>query len=72
MGVKGKKSRRNNKKKTTGRAHTASTLFRNYKSRGMNDERAIEFVAIGLAATQTEVAKMLKSTEIEISPDPPD
>ena len=59
MGVEERKKtkKQTKKKRATGRELTAATLFRTYKSKGMNDERAIEFVAIGLAITQGEVAR---------------
>ncbi len=69
MGVKGqKKSGRNNKKRATAKSRTASALFSSYKARGMDDDRAIEFVAIALAITQTEVVKMLQTNVTEIKP----
>ena len=53
------------KKRVTGRELTASTLFKTYKAKGMNDERAIEFVAVGLAITKSEVIKILKCAELD-------
>lgn len=53
------------KKRATGRELTASTLFKTYKAKGMNDERAIEFVAVGLAITQSEVIKILKCAKLD-------
>ncbi len=67
MGVEEKKAtkKKTKKKRQTGRELTASTLFKAYTAKGMDDERAIKFVAIGLAITEIEVAKILKPGELE-------
>ena len=67
MGVEEKKAtkKKTKKKRQTGRELTASTLFKAYTAKGMDDERAIKFVAIGLAITEIEVAKILKPDELE-------
>ena len=67
IGVEEKKTtrKRTKKKRQTAKELTASTLFKAYTSKGMNDERAMRFVAIGLAINESEVAKILKSSKIE-------
>ena len=66
MGVEEKTAakKRTKKKRKTGRELTASTLFKAYTAKGMTDERAMKFVAIGLAITESEVAKILKSSKL--------